>query len=166
MKFCILESYHIQLEPVRQVLPFDWFTTEHLVSGECTLHQITGYKFTGYTFSARSRIFLPSAQSCAALLCCRLGWLFGNYRSIATIKAGNFIYPMMHRLILYHHASERTWSYQFNRDATVEQHWKATCFADETFCTFAMLIFLRFSFYSSKCIFCLVKRSVLPVDID
>ena len=36
-------------------------------------------------FSARSRIFLPIAQSCAALFCCRLaiqtsslGWLLGN----------------------------------------------------------------------------------------
>ena len=36
-------------------------------------------------FSARSRIFLPIAQSCAALFCCRLairasslGWLVGN----------------------------------------------------------------------------------------
>ena len=28
----------IQLEPVRQVLPFDWFTTDHLVSGESILH--------------------------------------------------------------------------------------------------------------------------------
>ena len=99
-------------------------------------------------FSARSRIFLLSAQSCAALLCCRLGWLFGNYRSIATIKAGNFIYPMMHRLILYHHASERTWSYQFNRDATVEQHWKATCFADATLCIDLFTIFvLLFQIY-------------------
>ena len=33
VKFCV-----IQLEPVRQVLPFDWFTTNHLVSGESTLH--------------------------------------------------------------------------------------------------------------------------------
>ena len=69
----------IQLEPVRQVLLFDWFTTDHLVSGESTLHWITH-------FSARSRIFLPIAQSCAALFCCRLairasslGWLVGNY---------------------------------------------------------------------------------------
>ena len=37
---------------MRQVLPFDWLTTEHLVSGESTLHQVT-------LFSARSRIFLP-----------------------------------------------------------------------------------------------------------
>ena len=50
MKFCTLKSYHIQLEPVRQVLLFDWFITDHLVSGESTLHQVTGYKFTGYTF--------------------------------------------------------------------------------------------------------------------
>ena len=63
---------------MRQVLPFDWFTTDHLVSGESTLHQVT-------LFSARSRIFLPIAQSCAALFCCRLairasslGWLVGN----------------------------------------------------------------------------------------
>ena len=44
-------------------------------------------------------------------------------------KAGNFIYPMMHRFILYYQASARTWSDQFNRDAIVEQRWKATCFA-------------------------------------
>ena len=50
MKFCILKSYHIQLEPVRQVLPFDWFTADHLVSGESRLHRVTGYEFTGYTF--------------------------------------------------------------------------------------------------------------------
>ena len=38
---------------------------------------------------------------------------------------------------------------QFKREATVEQHWKATCFAGETFCAFAVLIFLRFSFWPS-----------------
>ena len=38
-------------------------------------------------------------------------------------------------------------SHQFDRDATVEQQWKATCFADKTFCTFAVSIYLRFSFY-------------------
>ena len=71
----------IQLEPVRQVLPFDWFTTDHLVSGESTLHWVT-------LFSARSRIFLPIAQSYAALFCCRLAirasslrWLVGNKAS-------------------------------------------------------------------------------------
>ena len=47
-------------------------------------------------------------------------------------KRGNFIYPMMHRFILYYQASERTWSYQFNRDATVEQRWKATWSGDKT----------------------------------
>ena len=35
---------------MRQVLPFDWFTADHLVSGESTLHRVTGYEFTGYTF--------------------------------------------------------------------------------------------------------------------
>ena len=45
MKFCILKAYHIQLEPVHQVLPFDWLTTDHLVSGESTLHEVTGYTF-------------------------------------------------------------------------------------------------------------------------
>ena len=34
-------------------------------------------------------------------------------------QRGNFIYPMMHLFILYYQASERTWSYQFNRDVTV-----------------------------------------------
>ena len=77
----------IQLEPVRQVLPFDWFTTDHLVSGESTLHWVT-------LFSARSRIFLPIAQSCAALFCCRLairasslGWLVGNKASNIACRA-------------------------------------------------------------------------------
>ena len=57
--------------------PFDW----HLVSGESTLHEVT-------LFEARSRIFLPTAQSCAALFCCRLaiqasslGWLVGNNKT-------------------------------------------------------------------------------------
>ena len=77
MEVCEI-SFVIQFEPVRQVLPFDWFTTDHLVSGESTLHWVT-------LFSARSRIFLPIAQSCAALFCCRLairasslGWLVGK----------------------------------------------------------------------------------------
>ena len=58
---------------------FDWLKlSHHLVSGESTLHEVT-------LFEARSRIFLPTAQSCAALFCCRLpirasslGWLVGN----------------------------------------------------------------------------------------
>ena len=137
----------IQLEPVRQVLPFDWFTTDHLVSGESTLHwgrdpfnqnsnrsdrekRTTskggpvfpklfrldrtdplsfGPKFPESLvewiapwvtlFSARSRIFLPIAQSYAALFCCRLairasslGWLVGNkymnFPERASIKSG------------------------------------------------------------------------------
>ena len=64
-------------------------------------------------------------------------------------KGRIFTSPMMHRFILYYQASERTWSYQLKRDATVEQHWKVTCFAGETFCVFAALIFLRFSFWPS-----------------
>ena len=36
----------MQLEPVRQVLSFDWLTTDHLVSGESTLHEVTGYTFS------------------------------------------------------------------------------------------------------------------------
>ena len=36
----------MQLEPVRQVLPFDWLTTDHLVWGESTLHEVTGYTFS------------------------------------------------------------------------------------------------------------------------
>ena len=56
--------------------PFDWLKlSHHLVSGESTLHEVT-------LFEAQSRIFLPTAQSCAALFCCRLaiqasslGWL-------------------------------------------------------------------------------------------
>ena len=76
-------------------------------------------------------------------------------------KGGNFIYPMMHRFILYYQASERTWCYQFNKNVTVEQQWKATCSADKTFCTFAVSINLRFSFtipnisvVKSKRVFC------------
>ena len=46
--------------------PFDWLKlSHHLVSGESTLHEVT-------LFEARSRIFLPTAESCAALFCCRL----------------------------------------------------------------------------------------------
>ena len=44
----------MQLEPVRQILPFDWLTTDHLVSGESTLHEVTGY-----TFSNSIENFLP-----------------------------------------------------------------------------------------------------------
>ena len=61
-------------------------------------------------------------------------------------KGGNFIYPMMHRFILYYQDSERLWSHQFNRDVRVEKQWKASCFADKTFCTFAVSIYLRFFF--------------------
>ena len=77
-----------------------------------------------------------------------------NTGTLGLPKGGNFIYPMMHRFILYYQASERTWSDQFNRDATVEQRWKVTCVADKTFCTFAVSIYLRFSFYYSKYISC------------
>ena len=60
--------------------PFHWLKlSHHLVSGESTLLEVT-------LFEARSRIFLPTAQSCAALFCCRLDirapsleWLVGNY---------------------------------------------------------------------------------------
>ena len=44
------------------------------------------------------------------------------YLQVRSDQRGNFIYPMMHRFILYYQASERTWWYQFNRDVTVEQH--------------------------------------------
>ena len=64
-----------------------------------------------------------------------------QYKNTGLSKGGNFIYPMMPRFILYYQASERTWSYQFNRDETVEQRWKATSFADKTFCTFAVSIY-------------------------
>ena len=64
--------------------PFDWLKlSHHLVSGESTLHEVT-------LFEARSRIFLPTAESCVALFCCRLairasslGWLVGN--NVSTI---------------------------------------------------------------------------------
>ena len=84
--------FFIQLEPVRLVLPFDWFTTDRLVSGESTLHWVT-------LFSARSRIFLPIAQSCAALFCCclairasSLGCLVGNKCEINYYKS--FVGPL------------------------------------------------------------------------
>ena len=37
---------------MRRVLPSDWLTTDHLVSGESTLHQVTGYEFTDTLFSS------------------------------------------------------------------------------------------------------------------
>ena len=52
---------------------------------------------------------------------------------------------MRHRFILYYQASERTRSYQFNRAVTAEQQWKATCFADKTFCTFVSMPLLHFN---------------------
>ena len=62
----------------RYPLLISWQLSHHLVSGESTLHQVA-------LFEARSRIFLPIAQSCAALFCCllamlasSLGWLVGN----------------------------------------------------------------------------------------
>ena len=50
------------------------------------------------------------------------------------------------------------------QDATVDQQWKVTCFADETFCTFAVWIFLRFSFYYSKYILFKSKEVFWPLD--
>ena len=54
----------IQLKPVRQVLPFDWFTTDHLVSGESTF--LLGYtlfssneNFSAYSPVLRGSILLP-----------------------------------------------------------------------------------------------------------
>ena len=143
----------IQLEPVHQVLPFDWLTTDHLVSGESTLHWVTlgaihstkiptgptrkreppqkvdpfFRNFSGWTepihwvldrnfrkvwlngsrplFSARSRIFLPIAQSYAALFCCRLairasslGWLVGN--KTALIRSA--VSPLLENVIIHY----------------------------------------------------------------
>ena len=71
--------------------PFDWLKlSHHLVSGESTLHEVT-------LFEARSRIFLPTAESCAALFCCRLairasslGWLVGNnFQCVSFIRYSN-----------------------------------------------------------------------------
>ena len=49
-------------------------------------YAVTGYELRVTVFEARSRIFLPLTQSCAAVFCCRLailasslGWLVGNY---------------------------------------------------------------------------------------
>lgn len=59
--------------------------SHHLVSGESTLQQVTGYKLQVTLFEAPSRIFLLIKQSCVALFCCclailasSLGWLIGN----------------------------------------------------------------------------------------
>ena len=59
--------------------------SHHLVSGESTLQQVTGYKLQVTLFEAPSRIFLLIKQSCVALFCCclailesSLGWLVGN----------------------------------------------------------------------------------------
>ena len=81
--------------------PFDWLKlSHHLVSGESTLHEVT-------LFEARSRIFLPTAQSCAALFCCRLatrasslGWLVGNLilcKVIKLCKSPRSLCPSKHR---------------------------------------------------------------------
>ena len=51
---------------MRQVLPFDWLTTDHLVSGESTLHQVTGYEFTDTLFSSIEN-FSASQPSLARL---------------------------------------------------------------------------------------------------
>ena len=62
--------YFIQLEPVRQVLPFDWLTiVTPLVSGESTFHQVTGYELRVILFEARSTIenFSASQPSLARL---------------------------------------------------------------------------------------------------
>ena len=45
--------------------------------------------------------------------------------------------------------------------STLISYWKVTCVADKTFCTFAVSIYLRFSFYYSKH---KVKESVLAAD--
>ena len=98
---------------MRQVMPFDWFTTDHLVSGESTLHQVTGYELRVTLFSARSRIFLPIAtQSCAALFCYRLaigasslGWLVGNEyllffhnESCVVLVSNHLCYQMLYKV--------------------------------------------------------------------
>ena len=60
--------------------PFHWPRNCHITWSQGNLH------YMSTLFEARSRIFLPTAQSCAALFCCRLdirasslGWLVGNY---------------------------------------------------------------------------------------
>ena len=51
---------------MRRVLPSDWLTTDHLVSGESTLHQVTGYEFTDTLFSSIEN-FSASQPSLARL---------------------------------------------------------------------------------------------------
>ena len=75
-------------------------------------------------------IHLPAVH--LPYLACKVITLYDYINQLSLSKGGNFIYPMMHRFILYYQASERTWCYQFNRDVTVEHQWKATCFSDET----------------------------------
>ena len=58
---------------MRQVLPFDWLTTDHLVSGESTLHQVAGYElwvtllslienFSAYLQPSHSRLYSAAAS--------------------------------------------------------------------------------------------------------
>ena len=65
-------------------------------------------------------------------------------------KGGNFTSPMMHRFILYYQASERTWSYQFKRDRKRQlNNIGKRRVSPVKPCAFAVLIFLRFSFWPS-----------------
>ena len=85
-------AYHIQLLPVRQVPPFDWLTiVTLLVSGESTLHQVTGYTFwsTIENFSAscqvlRGSILLPPRHPRFFARMAR--WRLGNVEWFAIFK--------------------------------------------------------------------------------
>ena len=65
MKSCILKSVPHSTLARATGAAFDWFTTDHLVSGESTLHQVTGYEFTGYTFFSSIENFSASQSSLA-----------------------------------------------------------------------------------------------------
>ena len=93
--FVFLKPHHIQLQPVRQVTPFDWLTTATpLVSGESYIRlRVT-------LFEARSRIFLPIAKSCAALFCGRLAngllaisWKISTEKHVFTLPI-SFFHPL------------------------------------------------------------------------
>ena len=103
--YLLKNAYHIQLLPVGQVPPFDWLTiVTPLVSGESTLHQVTGYELRVILFEARSRIFLPFAKSCAALFCCHLailasslGWLVGNSVMLSGLQFSKGLWVFLFR---------------------------------------------------------------------
>ena len=96
----------MQLEPVRQVLPFDWLTTDHLVWGESTLHEVTGYTFSNSieNFSA----YQPSlAQLYSAAALAMIVWVNGDVVYESTKSPNNFWGPKAHASVKKRTISER-----------------------------------------------------------